>query len=50
MQSILNHKWSTKSGTVFRIFEMYEKAEYNESGEKPIFIKPEVVEKKKRLQ
>ena len=42
--------WTTEKGTVFRVFEIYEESEKNENGDKPIFIKEEVVEKKKRLQ
>ena len=42
--------WTTEKSTAFRVFEMYEQSEKNESGEKPIIIKPEVIEKKKRLQ
>lgn len=40
-------EYSTPSSSVFRVSEIYENAEYNESGEKPVFIRPEVVSKKK---
>ena len=39
---------STRPGTVYRVFEQYKKAEYNECGEKYVFLKPEVVESKKK--
>lgn len=42
--------WKTEPGTVYRVFEMYEADEYNESGEKPVFVKPEIVEKKGRTR
>ena len=41
-------KWTTPSGTVYRVFEMYEESEKNESGLKPIFITPDVEDKKKK--
>ena len=41
--------YTTESGTVFRVFEIHERMEYNESGEKPVFKDPETnVEKKER--
>ena len=41
--------YTTPPGTIYRIFEIYEKAELNELGEKPVFIKPENPEKKKKF-
>ena len=42
-------KYTTKSGTIYRVFEIHEKMEYNESGEKPIFKVPDaIVDKKER--
>tara|TARA_Y100000389_G_scaffold200793_2_gene242002 strand:+ start:791 stop:925 length:135 start_codon:yes stop_codon:yes gene_type:complete len=36
------------SGSVHAIFEWYAKQELNASGAKPIFVKPEIVEKKRK--
>lgn len=33
-------------GSVYAIFEWYAKQELNASGDKPVFVKPEVSEKK----
>ena len=38
-------EWKTKSGTVFRVFEVYELDEYDASGQKPVFIKKDEAEK-----
>lgn len=41
-------KYSTPSGTVYRVFEVCERAGKDESGFEPVFVKPEVVEKIKK--
>jgi len=40
--------YNTEKGTVFRVFEIYQNMKFDESGNEPIFIKPEEVEKKKK--
>ena len=35
-------------GSVYAIFEWHAKQQLNASGDKPVFVKPEVVEKKKK--
>jgi hypothetical protein len=35
-------------GSVHAIFAWYAKQELNASGDKPVFVKPDVVEKKKK--
>lgn len=35
-------------GSVHAIFEWYSKQELNASGDKPVIVKPEMVEKKKK--
>ena len=42
--------WNTEKSTVYRIFEIHESNEKNESGEIPVCIKPEVEDKKKKLK
>jgi hypothetical protein len=42
-------KYVTEPSTIYRIFELYEESEKNESGETPVFIKKEEPEKKKKL-
>ena len=37
----------TGPGSAFKVVEQYKKGELNESGEKAIFISPEVIQKKK---
>ena len=39
----------TQSGTVHRVFEIYEAAQKDASGEAPIFIRPETPTKKKKF-
>lgn len=41
--------WRTEKGTVDRIFEIYEESSKNESGEKPVFVRPEVIQTKKKM-
>jgi len=36
----------TGAGSVYRVIEQYKKAGLNASGEKLVFVKPEVVQKK----
>ena len=45
-----NKEWkeSTRPGTVYRVFELYKKGELNAYGEKPVFVVPDVIEKKKQ--
>ena len=38
----------TGPGSVSRVFREYNRSELNASGEKPVFITPEVVQKKKK--
>ena len=45
-----NFTESTRPGTVYRVFEQYKKAECDESGFKPVFVKPETVEKKNKIR
>lgn len=46
----LHHKMDEYKGhgSVYAIFEWYAKQELNASGDKPVFVKPEVSEKKKK--
>ena len=37
----------TGPGSAFKVVEQYKKGELNASGEKPIFIAPEIIQKKK---
>ena len=47
MERLKNKKsFNTPSASVSRIFEIYEKSGKNESGETPIFIKPNIEDKK----
>ena len=45
-----NKEWkeSMRPGTVYRVFELYKKGELNAHGEKPVFVVPDVIEKKKQ--
>ena len=38
----------TGPGSVYKVFEQYNKSKYNASGEEPIFIKPDPVSKKNK--
>lgn len=44
----MKNTYTTPPSTIYRIFEIHEKAQYNESGEKPVFVKPVEIEGKKR--
>lgn len=39
--------FKTAPATVYRIFEVYEESQKNESGEKPVFVQPNVTDKKR---
>ena len=43
------HSYSSHSGTIFRIFEIYRESQKNENGELPVFIKPKLEEKKFKI-
>tara|TARA_B100001778_G_C18360708_1_gene526249 strand:+ start:325 stop:492 length:168 start_codon:yes stop_codon:yes gene_type:complete len=45
----IKKSWNTASGTVFRIFEIYEKDGLNYEGKPYVFIRPEIENKKKRI-
>ena len=37
-----------QAGSAYQVIKAYKKAELNANGEMPVFIRPEVVEKKKK--
>ena len=39
-------KYNSRPGTVYRVFEICEEYEKDESGFKPVIVKPEIEEKK----
>ena len=40
---------STRPGTVYKVFEHYKKGGLNESGEKPVFVEPDIIRKKNNI-
>ena len=44
----MNSDVFTGPGSIYKVFEEYKKAQVNESGEHPVFIKP--IEKEKKVK
>tara|TARA_B100000475_G_C15011201_1_gene320386 strand:+ start:662 stop:841 length:180 start_codon:yes stop_codon:yes gene_type:complete len=42
------YTYSTTPGTVYRVFEVYERLGKDEFGNEPVFVRPEVVDKAKK--
>jgi hypothetical protein len=43
-----NKKWTTPPGTVYRVFEVYERGMFHADGSAPVFVQPDMPEKKKK--
>jgi len=43
-----NISYSTQAGTIYRVFEVYEMYGKDASGNVPVFVNPEILEKTKK--